>query len=115
MEFCEDAVNNGILYVEARFCPHLMLSDKIPEVTAKDVVQTVLCGFLEGEAKFGLKVRIFKNILHKLYLKLHFINFCIILIKTRLGQYSAVLVVYTNSLKMFWIFAKSSETMEWLE
>ena len=62
VEFCEDAVNNGILYVEARFCPHLMLSDKIPEVTAKDVVQTVLCGFLEGEAKFGLKVRIFKNI-----------------------------------------------------
>ena len=43
-----------------------MLNDKIPEVTAKDVVQTVLCGFLEGEAKFGLKVRIFKNILHYL-------------------------------------------------
>ena len=38
-----------------------MLSDKIPEVTAKDVVQTVLVGFKEGEAKFGLKVRIFKK------------------------------------------------------
>ena len=64
VEFCEDAFNNGILYVEARFCPHLMLSDKIPEVTAKDVVQTVLVGFKEGEEKFGLKVRISENILH---------------------------------------------------
>ena len=64
VEFCEDAFNNGILYVEARFCPHLMLSDKNPEVTAKDVVETVLVGFKEGEAKFGLKVRIYKNILH---------------------------------------------------
>ena len=34
-----------------------MLSDKNPEVTAKDVVETVLVGFKEGEAKFGLKVR----------------------------------------------------------
>ena len=41
-----------------------MLSDKIPEVTAKDVVQTVLVGFKEGEEKFGLKVRISENILH---------------------------------------------------
>ena len=92
-----------------------MLSDKNPEVKAKDVVETVLVGFKEGEAKFGLKVRIYKNILYYLNLKLHCINFRIILIKTRLEQYSAALVVYPNSLKMFWIFAKSSETMEWLE
>jgi len=57
VEFCEDAFNNGILYVEARFCPHLMLSDKIPEVTAKNVVEVVLAGFKEGEDKFGLKAR----------------------------------------------------------
>ena len=56
LEFCEDAFNNGILYVEARFCPHLMLSDKVPEVTARHVVQTVLQGFKESEEKFGLKV-----------------------------------------------------------
>ena len=56
LEFCEDAFNNGILYVEARFCPQLMLSDKVPEVTARHVVQTVLQGFKEGEEKFGLKV-----------------------------------------------------------
>ena len=55
-EFCEDAFDNGILYVEARFCPHLMLSEKSPEVTAKDVVETVLEGFKESEEKFGLKV-----------------------------------------------------------
>ena len=34
-----------------------MLSDKIPEVTAKDVVQTVLVGFKEGEAKVGSALR----------------------------------------------------------
>jgi len=56
-EFCEDAFDNGILYVEARFCPHLMLSEKSPEVTAKHVVETVLEGFKESEEKFGLKAR----------------------------------------------------------
>ena len=25
MEFCEDAQHNGLIYVESRFCPHLLL------------------------------------------------------------------------------------------
>ena len=48
---------NGTLYVEPRFCPHLMLSEKIPEVTARHVVQTVLEGLQEGEKLYGVKVR----------------------------------------------------------
>jgi len=56
-EFCEDCYNNGILYVEARFCPHLMLSEKSPEVTVKHIVETVLEAFKEGEETFGLKAR----------------------------------------------------------
>ena len=56
IEFCQDVVANGVLYVEARFCPHLMLSETSPEVTPKHVVQTVLDGFKEAETKLGLKV-----------------------------------------------------------
>ena len=26
-EFCEDAAHNGLLYVESRFCPHLLLPE----------------------------------------------------------------------------------------
>ena len=56
IEFCQDVVANGVLYVEARYCPHLMLSETAPEVTPKHVVQTVLDGFKEAETKLGLKV-----------------------------------------------------------
>lgn len=56
IEFCEDAAKNGILYVESRFCPHLMLSERAPEVTAKHVLQTVLEGFKESEERLGIKV-----------------------------------------------------------
>lgn len=58
VEFCEDAAENGIMYVEARFCPHLMLSEKVPEVKARDVVKTVLEGFAEGEVKYNVKARV---------------------------------------------------------
>ena len=57
LEFCEDVAKNGTIYVEPRFCPHLMLSEKIPEVTARHVVQTVLEGLQEGENLYGVKVR----------------------------------------------------------
>ena len=59
--------------MEPRFCPHLMLSEKIPEVTARHVVQTVLDGLQEGENLYGVKVRylfkvanlsLFKNGVH---------------------------------------------------
>ena len=30
LEFCEDAAHNGLLYVESRFCPHLLLGEPQP-------------------------------------------------------------------------------------
>jgi adenosine deaminase len=57
VEFCEDVANNGVLYVEARFCPHLMLNEKNPEVTARHVVIAVLEGFQTGEQLYGVKVK----------------------------------------------------------
>ena len=56
-EFCQDVAQNGILYVEARFCPHLMLSEKIPEVTARHVVKAVLKSFAKAEETIGVKAR----------------------------------------------------------
>ena len=57
IEFCEDVANNGVLYVEARFCPHLMLDEeKAPELGARQVLETVLEGFRRGEALYGIKV-----------------------------------------------------------
>ena len=58
-EFCEDAGHNGLLYVESRFCPHLLLSpDSSDDVTADDVVEAVLRGFKTGEEKFGVTARV---------------------------------------------------------
>ena len=56
-EFCEDEARNGVLYVEARFSPHLMTNPNSPEVTPEKVVEAVLEGFAEGERDFGVKVR----------------------------------------------------------
>ena len=56
LEFCEDIAANGVLYVEARFCPHLMLDDKNPDVTARHVVNAVLESFKKGEQLYGIKV-----------------------------------------------------------
>ena len=56
LEFSEDLARNGVVYAEPRFCPHLMLSEDVPEVKAKHVVQTVLEGLREGEQLFGVKV-----------------------------------------------------------
>ena len=55
LEFCEDAAANGVLYVEARFSPHLMAKD---EVKAEHVIPTVCAAFKEGESKYGVKARI---------------------------------------------------------
>ena len=56
LEFCQDVEANGVCYVEARFCPHLMLDEAVPEVTARHVVQTVLEAFTEAESLLGIKV-----------------------------------------------------------
>ena len=55
MEFCEDAARNGVLYVEARFSPHLMSKDEVKPV---HVIQTVIDTFKEGEEKYGVKARV---------------------------------------------------------
>ena len=55
MEFCEDARRNGVLYVEARFSPHLMSKDEVKPV---HVIQTVIDTFKEGEEKYGVKARV---------------------------------------------------------
>ena len=57
MEFSEDLARNGVVYAEPRFCPHLMLSEDVPEVKAKHVVQTVLEGLREGEQLYGVRRR----------------------------------------------------------
>lgn len=44
--------------MEARFCPHLMLCDKTPQVTVRHVVQAVLDGFREAETRLGLQARL---------------------------------------------------------
>ena len=59
LEFSEDAAKNGILYMEPRFCPSLMVSEAVPEVTAKHIVRTVLDALQEGEKLFGVKVYFF--------------------------------------------------------
>jgi len=57
LEFCEDAAHNGLLYVESRFCPHLLLPED-DSITADDIVETVLKGFAAGEEAFGLTARV---------------------------------------------------------
>jgi adenosine deaminase len=58
LEFCEDAAANGLVYVEARFCPHLIVnsSPKQDEATADDILEAVLRGFAQGRADFGVHV-----------------------------------------------------------
>ncbi len=56
LEFCEDAADNGILYTEVRFCPHLLVRDDDPEVTPDEVVRVVLEGLREGEASNKIRV-----------------------------------------------------------
>ena len=45
--------------MEPRFCPNLMVSEAVPEVTAKHIVRTVLDALREGEKLHGVKVHNF--------------------------------------------------------
>jgi adenosine deaminase len=60
LEFCEDAAANGLVYVEARFCPHLIVNSgnaaKQDEATADDILEAVLRGFAQGRAEHGVHV-----------------------------------------------------------
>lgn len=57
VEFCEDAAYNGILYVEARFCPNFWVGET-GELTSDDVVEAVLRGFAVGESCYGVVARV---------------------------------------------------------
>jgi adenosine deaminase len=58
-EFCEDISSHGVLYVEARFCPHLLVSPDGGEdsATADHILEAVLRGFDKGSVEFGVTVR----------------------------------------------------------
>merc|ERR1719154_1078835 len=62
LEFCEDAAYNGLLYVESRFAPHLILRESQPgsgdSITADEVVEAVLRGFKAGEEAYGVTARV---------------------------------------------------------
>ncbi|PSN57375.1 Adenosine deaminase [Blattella germanica] len=58
-EFCEDKAKNGVIYVEARYSPHLLLSKDGPgDMQAlSQIVRAINQGFARGEAKFNIKVK----------------------------------------------------------
>lgn len=73
-EFCECAAEQGVIYVEARYCPFLLMPDSFTEanflsenagnqetkgkaISAKEVVEAVNKGFCEGEKQFGTITR----------------------------------------------------------
>lgn len=62
-EFCEDAVKEGVLYCEVRYCPHLLTKAygskdaSSSPLTPRDVVMCVNKGLSKGAAHFNLTVR----------------------------------------------------------
>ncbi|XP_077074930.1 adenosine deaminase [Siphateles boraxobius] len=65
-EFVETKANEGVIYVEARYSPHLLANkgvdpiqweQKTGDITPDDVVDLVNQGFKEGEKAFKTKVR----------------------------------------------------------
>jgi len=58
VEFCEDAAFNGLLYVESRFAPHLIVGDGAVQATPDSVVEAVLRGFQTGKEKTGVTAKV---------------------------------------------------------
>lgn len=66
-EFCEDKANDGVLYCEARYCPHLLANcgvDRTPcngangrNCSPRKVVESVCLGLQRGRQDFGIDVR----------------------------------------------------------
>lgn len=71
-EFCEDQAKSGVIYFEARYCPHLLCNTTTSElhdyvgsdmfmdkgkITPKTVVQSVCRGFERGQKDFKVKAR----------------------------------------------------------
>ena len=55
-EFCETQFNDGVIYVEARYCPHLFMPsvEGGSDFTPKTIVEAVNKGFARGEKDFGI-------------------------------------------------------------
>ncbi|CAI4227840.1 unnamed protein product [Auanema sp. JU1783] len=53
-ELCEDQHNNGVVYFEGRYAPHLLSGD---DLDAAGVIAAVKKGFDRGEKDFGVKAR----------------------------------------------------------
>ncbi|GLH16830.1 Adenosine deaminase, partial [Gryllus bimaculatus] len=60
-EFCEDKVEQGVLYVEARYVPHRMMCYKLSpgrtHVELCEIVSAVNRGFRSAERTLGIVVR----------------------------------------------------------
>ncbi|GMR49264.1 hypothetical protein PMAYCL1PPCAC_19459 [Pristionchus mayeri] len=55
-ELCEDQANEGVVYFEARYSPHLLITDKANH-TAREVVEAVTSGLRRGKTDFGVDAR----------------------------------------------------------
>lgn len=55
-ELCEDKAKEGVIYLEMRGSPHLLLG-KQESVTSKEVMKSFLQGIQSGEKDFGIKTR----------------------------------------------------------
>ncbi|KAG8193011.1 hypothetical protein JTE90_028131 [Oedothorax gibbosus] len=59
-EFCEDAVKEGVLYSEVRYCPQLMTHSEFSKsgpLTVREVCHSVSKGLARGGSDFNLTVR----------------------------------------------------------
>lgn len=54
-EFCKEQKRQNIIYTEVRLCPFLFIKRGL---TPEEVTQEVLKGLDEGQAEFGIKVRL---------------------------------------------------------
>lgn len=69
-EFVEDCANSGVVYSEARYCPHLIIEDSVlnrqketgdKTETKKwtwDITGAIIKGLIRGEQEFGTKVNL---------------------------------------------------------
>ena len=71
-EFCECSAEQGVIYVEARYCPFLLMPDSFnqanflsqatgnkdsKQISAQEVVEATIKGFQRGEKDFGIIAR----------------------------------------------------------
>ncbi|KAK7866375.1 hypothetical protein R5R35_003297 [Gryllus longicercus] len=78
-EFCEDKAHQGVLYVEARYTPHMWLKTKdcrgmINELS--DVVRAVNRGFARAEASEGIKARSILCVLNGMGIAADILSLC---------------------------------------